>query len=91
MRRVIWTALGAAIVVSTALAQTVAVPGPPIALDSTPKQIVIDPPANFSQPCSFVPVGGSSACPAPPPATLCLAGAQHCSDLSKPAAKMVPL
>ncbi len=82
MRRVIWAILSAAVIVSTTNAQTVAVPGPPITLD---------PPPNFSRPCSFVPVGHSPACPPPPPATLCLAGAQHCSDFAKTAGKLVPL
>jgi hypothetical protein len=91
MRQVIWAALSAAVIVSTANAQSAAVPGPPITLDSNPKHIVIDPPRNFSQPCGFVQVGQSSACPPAPPAMLCLAGAQHCSDLSKPPGKVVPL
>ena len=91
MRQWIWAALSAAVMVSTANAQSVAVPGPPLTLDSTPKPIVIDPPPNYSQPCSFIQVGQNPACPQPPPATLCLAGAQHCSDLAKPGGRMVPL
>jgi hypothetical protein len=33
----------------------------------------------------------NSACPTPPPATQCLAGAQHCSDKSKSPGRLVPL
>jgi hypothetical protein len=91
MRHAIWAVLSAALMVSTANAQSAPTPGPPITLDSTPKPIVIDPPPNFSQPCSFVPAGSSPECPAPPPARLCMVGGQRCSDLAKPSGKMVPL
>ena len=50
---------GAGLVAMAASLQLMAADAPPITVDPTPKlPIVIDPPANFPQPCSFVPVGG---------------------------------
>lgn len=86
-----WVLFGAALVASAASVRAMGADAPPIAIDPTPKHpIVIDPPANFSQPCSFVPVGGSPECSAKPPPTLCLAGAR-CADLAKAPGRMVPL
>ena len=101
MRKAIFAALrsalkdraifGAGLVAMAASIQLMGADAPPITVDPTPKlPIVIDPPANFPQPCSLVPVGGSPACPESPPPTLCLAGA-HCADLSKAPGRMVPL
>jgi hypothetical protein len=82
--------LGSALLATAGNAQS---PGEPITIDPPQnKPIKIDPPANFPRPCFIIPVEGrSSACPAPPPAMQCLAGAQHCSDQSKSPGRLVPL
>ena len=91
MRQVIWAALSAAILVSTVSAQTVAVPGQPIAVDPPKRPIVTAPPDWFFHPCDFVLTGQKSDCPPPTQPTVCMASEKRCSALSKAPGKMVPI
>jgi len=97
MRLKIWGPLKLALIdlamVGAALAATAGNAQAPTVDPPQNKPIKIDPPANFSGLCSVIPVDGrrNSACPTPPPATQCLAGAQHCSDKSKSPGRLVPL
>lgn len=93
MRRVIWTAgLSAAVIVSTAIAQSIEVPGLQQTQDIPVQQpSLIAPPGGFAQPCKLSPLVRRGACQPQSPPQLCLTGMQRCANLSKPAARMVPL
>lgn len=98
MRRVIWVALNAAVMVSIANAQSMSVPGEQKVHD-TRHPGLMDSSSGSPGKCFFVdrnaqgvPIDGQrEGCPPPPPAKLCLIGEQRCSNPSNPAGHMVPL
>jgi hypothetical protein len=88
MRQVIWAALSTAIMVSTCNAQAMAVPGPPITVDTTPRH-----PDLMSPPSAHLCLinGRQQVCPPPADAKPCLIGTQRCSNPATEAVRKVPL